>query len=109
MTNYEAMMTIAIIAIVTLLIRWLPFLLFPANQATPLFIYRLAKVLPYAIIGMLVIYCFKAINFFVFPYALPEILAGLFVFVVHKWKHNLLLSIGGGTLFYMILVQTIFL
>ena len=64
--------------------------------------------LPYAIMGMLIIYCFKDVHFLSYPWGLPELLAGLFVILAHKWKHNLLLSIGGGTVLYMVLVQAVF-
>ena len=100
--------TILTIAAVTFLTRLLPFLLFPANKKTPDFVLYLGRVLPYAIMGMLIIYCFKNVNFLSWPCGLAELLAGLFVILAHKWKHNLLLSIGGGTILYMILVQTVF-
>ena len=58
--------------------------------------------------GMLIIYCFKDVEFLSWPFGLPELLAGLFVVLAHKWKHSLLLSIGGGTVLYMVLVQAVF-
>ncbi|MCI8274192.1 MAG: branched-chain amino acid transporter AzlD [Lachnospiraceae bacterium] len=100
--------TILTIAAATFLTRLLPFLLFPANKKTPGFILYLGRVLPYAIMGMLIIYCFKDVHFLSYPWGLPELLAGLFVILAHKWKHNLLLSIGGGTVLYMVLVQAVF-
>ncbi len=101
-------LTILTIAAATFLTRLLPFLLFPANKKTPEFVLYLGRVLPYAIMGMLIIYCFKDVNFLSWPFGLPELLARLFVILAHKWKHNLLLSIGGGTVLYMILVQAVF-
>ena len=68
----------------------------------------LGAVLPGAVIGMLVVYCFKGIAPLTWPHALPELLAGLFVVLAHHWKHNLALSIGGGTALYMLLVQVVF-
>lgn len=104
----SALFTVLTIAAATFLTRLLPFLLFPANKKTPPFVIYLGSVLPFAIIGMLIVYCFKDINFLSWPYGLPEILAGVFVILAHKWKHNLLLSIGGGTVLYMFLVQAVF-
>ena len=104
----SVVLTILTVAAATFLTRLLPFLLFPANKKTPDFILYLGRVLPYAIMGMLIIYCFKSVSFLSWPFGLPELLASLFVILAHKWKHNLLLSIGGGTVFYMILVQAVF-
>ena len=100
--------TILTVAAATFFTRLLPFLLFPANKKTPDFVLYLGRVLPYAIMGMLNIYCFKDVDFFAWPFGLPELLAGLFVVLAHKWKHSLLLSIGGGTVLYMVLVQAVF-
>ena len=101
-------LTVLIIAVLTFLTRALPFLLFPAHKKTPGFVIYLGRVLPYAIMGMLVVYCFKDVSLLSWPFALPELLAGAFVILAHKWKHNMLLSIGGGTVLYMILVQAVF-
>lgn len=100
--------TILTVAAATFFTRLLPFLLFPANKKTPDFVLYLGRVLPYAIMGMLIIYCFKDVEFLSWPFGLPELLAGLFVVLAHKWKHSLLLSIGGGTVLYMVLVQAVF-
>ena len=100
--------TILTVAAATFFTRLLPFLLFPANKKTPDFVLYLGRVLPYAIMGMLIIYCFKDVDFFAWPFGHPELLAGLFVVLAHKWKHSLLLSIGGGTVLYMVLVQAVF-
>ncbi|MDD3278636.1 MAG: AzlD domain-containing protein [Lachnospiraceae bacterium] len=108
MTTIQVLLTIMIMAAVTLLTRAFPFLVFPENKKTPEFVLYLGKVLPFAIIGMLVIYCFKSVSLFQAPFALPELIAAVFVIAIHKWKHNLLLSIGGGTVLYMFLVQVVF-
>ncbi|MWV46437.1 branched-chain amino acid transporter AzlD [Paenibacillus sp. HJL G12] len=108
LSTTEAALTILVIAAATLLTRVLPFLVFPAHRKTPPFVAYLGKVLPFAIIGMLIVYCFKSVSPQAWPYGIPELLAGLFVIGVHKWKHNLLLSIGGGTVLYMIMVQYVF-
>ena len=91
----------------TMVTRFLPFLIFPEGKEPPEFIRYLGKVLPYAVIGLLVIYCLKDV-----PgsgtYGIPEFLAIVFIVLLHRWKKNILLSIGGGTVFYMLLVQFVF-
>jgi branched-subunit amino acid transport protein AzlD len=108
LTAAQALLTIAVVAFGTILTRILPFILFPAGKETPKFITYLGRVLPFAIIGMLIIYCLKGISLWKGSHGMPELIAGVFVVLVHKWKHNLLISIGGGTLLYMILVQAVF-
>ncbi len=108
MTTVQVIITIAVITVATALTRFTPFILFPANKKAPKFITYLGGVLPYAIMGMLVIYCFKSVSFFSAPFGLPEIIAGIFVVAVHKWKHNIFLSIAGGTAIYMLLVRLVF-
>lgn len=107
-STVQLIITILIIAGVTLMTRALPFVLFPANRETPALIRYLGVALPYASMAMLVVYCFKGVNFLATPHGLPEIIAGAAVIAVHKWKHNLLLSILGGTILYMLLVQLVF-
>ena len=91
----------------TMMTRFLPFLIFPEGKQPPEFIQYLGKVLPYAVIGLLVIYCLKDV-----PgsgtYGIPEFLAIAFIVLLHRWKKSILLSIGGGTVFYMLLVQFVF-
>lgn len=91
----------------TMVTRFLPFLIFPEGKEPPEFIQYLGKALPYAVIGLLVIYCLKDV-----PgsgtYGIPEFLAIVFIVLLHRWKKNILLSIGGGTVFYMLLVQFVF-
>lgn len=108
LTTPQALLTIAVIAGATILTRALPFIIFPADKKTPKFIVYLGDVLPYAIIGMLIIYCFKEVSTVKAPHGIPEAIAAVFVVIMHKWKHNLILSIGGGTALYMFLVQVIF-
>jgi len=108
LTTQQALLTIVIIAVTTIMVRALPFIIFPADKETPKFIVYLGEVLPYAIIGMLIIYCFKEVSIINAPHGVPELIAGVFVVAIHKWKHNLLISIGGGTLLYMVLVQVVF-
>lgn len=91
----------------TMVTRFLPFLIFPEGKEPPEFIQYLGKVLPYAVIGLLVIYCLKDV-----PgsgtYGIPKFLAIAFIVLLHRWKKSILLSIGGGTVFYMLLVQFVF-
>ncbi|MBE7002522.1 MAG: branched-chain amino acid transporter AzlD [Ruminococcaceae bacterium] len=99
---------IAVIALVTAVTRFLPFLIFGGKRKTPALILYLGKVLPCAILGMLVIYCLKDISVSSFPFGLPELLGVGAVALLHIWKRNNLISIGGGTVLYMILVQFVF-
>ena len=94
--------------LVTMATRFLPFLIFGNNRKTPDLIVYLGKVLPYAIMGMLVVYCLKDVSFLTPPYGIPELLGCIVVAALHLWKRNTLLSIGVGTVFYMVLVQVIF-
>ena len=94
-----------VIALVTILTRALPFLFFPAGKKTPEIVNYLGTVLPFAAMAMLVVYCFKSVSILKGSHGIPELLAAAFVLCVHKWK---LLSIGGGTVLYMFLVQVIF-
>lgn len=102
----HSLLLIAVMAGVTAAIRFLPFLLFRKN--TPKTVLYLGEVLPFAIMGMLVIYCLRNISFTGETHALPEFLAVALTAALHKWRHNTLLSILGGTVFYMILVQAVF-
>lgn len=99
---------IVVMTLVTMLTRFLPFWLLGGGKETPPVISYLGKVLPYAIMGMLVVYCLKGVSFLFAPYGLPEILGVAAVVGLHVWKRNTLLSIAGGTVFYMILVQLVF-
>ena len=99
---------VAVAALVTAATRFLPFLIFRDGKKTPEFIVYLGKVLPCAIMGMLVVYCLKDISFLNAPYGIPEFLGCAAVAALHVWKRNTLLSIGAGTAFYMLLVQLVF-
>lgn len=88
--------------------RVIPFLFFPAGKRIPPMVQYLGKVLPPAVIGMLVIYCLKAVHLTAYPYGLPEFIAIAVVIFLHAWKRNNLLSIGVGTILYMFLVQAVF-
>ena len=88
--------------------RLIPFLFFPKGKEIPPMVQYLGKVLPPAVIGMLVIYCLKAVNVLAYPYGLPEFISVVVVIALHAWKRNNLLSIGAGTILYMFLVQAVF-
>ena len=104
---YEFWMLV-IIMLVTMATRFLPFLLFGGKRKTPAIITYLGKVLPCAIMGMLVVYCLKDVRPLMYPYGIPELLGIALVAILHIWKRNSLLSIGVGTVFYMLLVQLVF-
>ena len=108
MTTLQMLLTIGVVALGTMTTRFLPFLLFPACRPTPKYVRYLGKVLPYAVIGLLVIYCFKDVSLTAAPHGLPEGIAVLAVAGAHLWKRNMLLSIGVGTVLYMLLVQLVF-
>lgn len=108
LTPLQTLLTILAIAAGTILTRFLPFLLFPERKIPPVYINYLGKVLPCAIIGLLVVYCLKSISITSYPHGLPEGIAVLSILILHLWKRNALLSIAGGTLVYMLLVQFVF-
>ena len=108
MTLTEEIMTIGLCAFATMLTRFLPFLVFRSDKPTPKYIRYLGKALPAAIFGMLVVYCLKNVDVTAGARGLPELIAIGLVTVLHLWKRNMLLSIAGGTVCYMLLVQCIF-
>jgi branched-subunit amino acid transport protein AzlD len=108
MTTGQTIITIAVIILGTQLTRFLPFILFPKDRPAPQYIRYLGQVLPYAVIGMLVVYCLKSVSFSAVPYGLPEAIAIAGIVLLHLWKRNMLLSIGGGTLIYILLMQFVF-
>jgi len=99
---------ILLVALTTFATRVTPFLLFPKGKEIPKTIQYLGKVLTPAIIGMLVVYCLKSAKVLSAPYGIPELIAVVVVAVLHIWKRNNLLSIGVGTVLYMVLIQTVF-
>ena len=105
----ESLIVIFVIAFTTFLTRVIPFILFPDNKKTPAYIIYLGNVLPYAIMGMLVIYCLKGVSVSIFPFGIPELISVIFVVAIQLWKRNTLLSISSGTILYMIFVQFIFI
>lgn len=108
MNNLSAVAMIAVIALVTAVLRFLPFLIFGEHRETPPLVSYLGQVLPYAIMGMLVVYCLKGIDLSSAPFGIPEAIGCAVVALLHIWKRNTLLSIGAGTACYMLLVQFVF-
>jgi branched-subunit amino acid transport protein AzlD len=108
MSLIQEMITLGIIVLVTMLTRFLPFIIFSANKPTPLFIQHLGKVLPAAVFGLLVIYCLRDVKFNSGTHGIPELIAIFLIVVLHYWRRSMLLSIAGGTITYMLLVQLVF-
>lgn len=108
MSLTQQLLTIAVVAIGTMVTRFLPFLIFPAGKPTPKYIQYLGRVLPGAVFGLLVVYCLKNVSFLAGSHGIPEAIAIAVVALLHLWKKQILLSVAGGTICYMLLVQTIF-
>ena len=108
MTLTQQIITIAMIVLGTLMTRFLPFLLFPAGKPTPRYIQYLGKVLPSAVFGLLVVYSLKDVSLLTGSHGLPELISVAVVIALHLWKRQMLLSIAGGTVCYMLLVQLVF-
>lgn len=102
----KSIILIAAMSIGTILLRFLPFLII--RKETPPYIAYLGRVLPSAIIGMLVIYCLKDVNCTAAPFGLPELIASVCVVGLQVWRRNSLLSILAGTILYMFLTQMVF-
>ena len=109
MSDTYAIASIAVCSLITIALRFLPFLIFGENRTTPPVIAYLGQILPFAIMGMLVVYCLKDTSLTTSPFGIPEVLSCAVVAGLHIWKRNTLLSIGVGTLCYMLLVQFVFL
>ena len=103
-----AVLGIAIIAVITAATRFIPFLLFSGKRKTPAFILYLGKVLPFAIMGMLVIYCLRDTSFHSLGGFMPQLIAGALTAGLYVWRKSTLLSIVVGTVSYMLLVQLVF-
>ena len=108
MTLTEQIITIAICALGTMATRFLPFLLFSVKRKTPAYVQYLGRVLPAAVFGMLVVYCLKNVSFLAGTHGLPELIAIAATVALHLAFKNMLVSIAGGTVVYMLLVQLVF-
>lgn len=108
MDNAYAWGSVALIALVTALIRFLPFAVFSRSGKTPKIIEKLSSLLPPAIMGMLVVYCLRSTSFSSLDGFLPALIASAVVVLLHIWRRNTLISIISGTVTYMLLVQLVF-
>lgn len=108
MTTTQSIITILAVIIGTMLTRFLPFLIFPETKTPPKSISYLGTVLPYAVIGLLIIYCLKDAIGSTY-HGLPEFISITFIVILHKWKKSTLLSICAGTILYMLLIQNVFI
>ena len=108
MTTTQQFLTIGLVILGTMATRFLPFLLFPADKPMPPLVQHLGRVLPGAVFGLLLVYCLKNVSLVSGSHGLPEAIALAVVAGLHLWKRQMLLSIAGGTVVYMVLVQTVF-
>ncbi|MDL2325425.1 AzlD domain-containing protein [Ruminococcaceae bacterium OttesenSCG-928-A16] len=109
MTPLEAVIMVALFTLATVITRVAAFALFPASRPTPHVVVYLGRVLPFAITGMLVVYCLKNVSLFAAPFGLPEGIAIAVVVVLYLGVKNSLLAIAAGTVVYMLLVQLVFI
>ena len=107
LSPWQTIIMILAVAVGTAFTRFLPFWIFPENRKVPSVVLYLGKVLPPAMIGLLVVYCLKNVDILSAPYAMPEAIAIAVIVFLHLWKRNVLLSIGGGTAVYMVLLSLV--
>lgn len=108
MSVTQQIITIAAVIAGTMVTRFLPFIVFPSGKKTPKYVQYLGKVLPAAVFGLLVIYCLRNVDVLHGSHGIPELISIAVVVVLHLWKRQMLLSIAGGTVCYMLLVQLVF-
>lgn len=108
MTLLQQIITIAMCALATMLTRFLPFLVFRPDRPTPRYVQYLGGVLPLAVFAMLVVYCLRNVSITTGTHGLPEFIAIAITVALHMWKKQMLISIAGGTIAYMLLVQLVF-
>ena len=108
LTTPQTWIMIIAVALGCAITRFTPFVLFPENKEPPKAIVYLGRVLPPAMMGLLVVYCLKSVSIADAPHGLPELISIVVLIVLHKWKGNVLLSIGVSTVLYMLLVQLVF-
>ena len=104
----HSLIIVAMVALATQITRWTPFLLFSGDKKLPKVVEDLGRLLPPAMMGLLVVYCFKNVAWLSGTHGAPELLASAAVVGLHLWKRNVLFSIAGGTVLYMVLVQAVF-
>ena len=108
MTVSQQIFTIGMVVLGTAITRFLPFLIFPAGKPTPKYVRYLGNVLPAAVFGLLVVYSLRNTDIFSGSHGLPELISVALVVILHLWKRQMLLSIAGGTICYMLLIQLVF-
>ena len=108
LTTVQTLVILLAVAAGTQITRWLPFVLFPEHREPPKVVAYLGRVLPPAMMGLLVVYCLRSVDLLSGSHGLPEAIAVAVIAVLHLWKRNVLLSIAGGTAVYMLLVQVVF-
>ena len=106
--NIYSIITVAIVSFVTILLRGISFIAFKNGKEVPPFIKKLGNLLPYGIMGLLVVYCLKDTAVMSHPYGIPELISVSLVVAIQAWKRNSLVSVLVGTACYMILIRTIF-
>ena len=107
MTNIELLLTVGITALVTAALRFIPFLLFSGQKSPPRFITWLSGQLPRAVMAMLVVYCLKDVEPLVAASVIPALAGVAATVALHVWKKQMMLSIAGGTIVYMLLIRII--
>ncbi len=108
MTDTLVALTIGVSAVVTALLRFLPFVFIRGDRETPKIITYFGKYLPYSVMAMLVVYCLRAVSITAYTFGLPELIGVVAVVLLHIWRRNTLISIAGGTALYMLLIQLVF-
>ena len=108
MTLFQSAITIALVALATMCTRFLPFLVFKSDKPIPPFLNYIGRALGPAVFGMLVVYCLKGVSLVTYPFGIPELMGVLCVVILHLVFRKTLLSIAGGTICYMLLVNLIF-
>ena len=108
MPLWQALLTVGAVVLGTVVTRFLPFVLFPAGRQTPKFVQYLGHVLPFAALGFLVVYSLKDVTLLQYPFGIPTLLAVAITAGLHLWRKNMLLSVAGGTILYVLLVNFIF-
>lgn len=108
LTPVQSLIIMVMIALGAQISRFLPFLAFSGKKELPEFVKYLGRVLPPALMGLIVVYCFKNTEILTGNHGIPELIASLVVILTFKWKENLLISVGGGTAVYMLLLQFVF-
>lgn len=109
LTPVQTLIIALMVTLASIITRFLPFILFKNIKSNNSYISYFGKVLPYSAIGLLVVYCLKNVRFTGPTYGLPEAIAIITIIILHYWKENTLLSIGVGTIIYMVLVQYVFI